>query len=510
MSGAVGRHFLHGIVFVALSTLGAGCATSLQRDLETRPNGRFAESALGLVHAHAEQPVHSPPAPPVPDANSKSGSLASMPRADHGPVSARDLANVGIEVAAGQLETYRKESWRPQRRLGRSEAWTAFLARSPKLTAAVESFRGSFDRYQQVAYLNDLVRQYDAFASQLQTYATTPHVRPNISRRFPFGGVASLQGEIVNVDVSLARVRFEQAVLDALVSFEQSFQAALYWQRAVSILADNVELTRRVVDTARARYRAGTTSHANLIQAQIRLEDVKQQRKTARARHQAARTELAAILDLPAGDLGRSRLFVGTALPSRPERSSVRAAVRAHGPAPSSARLAVLRSTLMVQLAERQLLPNLSPGIGTSAGLDTPLPRADTPYATGGAFLRGLRHLESAARARHQGVLEEAPARADSAWVALDDALRAQRINSGAQTERAEQGVSVAERGYRAGTATFFDLDAAVQLRLRVALAARAATRDAFVSAARLQLTTGTGSRPASGLEPRLDEALHE
>ncbi|MCA9515119.1 MAG: TolC family protein, partial [Myxococcales bacterium] len=91
-----------------------------------------------------------------------------------------------------------------------------------------------------------------------------------------------------------------------------------------------------------------------------------------------------------------------------------------------------------------------------------------------------------------------APARAEGAWVTLDDARRRYASAAGHQLARAEQGVEVAEQGYRAGTATFFDLDSAVQLYLGAALDARAALRDAWVAAALLDAVVGTGAADAA------------
>jgi outer membrane protein TolC len=112
-------------------------------------------------------------------------------------------------------------------------------------------------------------------------------------------------------------------------------------------------------------------------------------------------------------------------------------------------------------------------------------------YAVGGPYLREMLVRTEVAHAARADAERQAPARADEAWVALDDAVRRRVSAAGAQLGRAEQGVDVAERGYRAGTATFFDLDSAVQLYLATALDARAALRDAHVAAARLAIVLG-------------------
>jgi outer membrane protein TolC len=249
-----------------------------------------------------------------------------------------------------------------------------------------------------------------------------------------------------------------------------------------------------VVDAAHARYRAGQVSHTNLLKAQIRLADLRQQLGTAKARRASASRTLSAELDLPGDALATPRLTLDVKLPPRPARAEAVAAAKGAGPAVTQARIMALRATLMVQLAERQLQPNLSPGLSVERVAGTPPAAADVMYATGGPFLREMRDREQAAAAQLASALRRVPAAADAAWVTLDEALRRRRLNVGAQLARAQQSVDVAERGYRAGRATFFDLDSALEVFLRVSLEARAALRDAHVGAARLRVITGTGA----------------
>ena len=486
----------------------AGCAGALRDDLQDHPHGRFAETRVA-----APANVRSVPTRPAPEG----GGPALARRGETppqvpppGPVSAEDLAAIGVDVGPADLEPLRDDAWTPTGKLAYSDARAAFLARSPELGVAAQARRASFARYGQVGWLNDLVRQYDAFAVELRTGGTTTVLKPDEGMRFPLAGVAELQGEIVTVDVDQAQVAFERATLGALLTFEEAFQGALYWQRAVGILAKTVELAERVAGAANARYRAGGTSHANLIQAEIRLEDFRQRLRTARAERAAARLALGAALRLPSEAVEETTLSLDIALPERPTREANRGDAAAHGPSVADARLGVAKMELMVQLAERQLLPNLSPGLGPELLSSAPPARGDVRYATGGPFLAELRLRQVAARERLALALSQAPARADAAWVRLDEALRQRHSNAGHQSQRAGLAVDVAERGYAAGRATFFDLDAAVQLHLAIALKARAALRDAFIAAAKVRVEAGTGWRERAAATSRPEPTTPE
>ena len=485
---------------VAIMSLSA-CAASLRNDLADHPNGRFAEGAGTRTTAvTAATPVASTTAPaagaPTAPGALPTAKAAGPEPARRGPVTADELAIAGVTTGDDQLAAFRG-AWTPGKgTLPYSDSRAAFLARSPAVSEAVQRFRASYERYGQVTALDDLVRQYDAFAQELRTNATTPILRPSLAKRFPFNGVADLQGRIVDVDVALARVALERDLLGALADFEAAWQEAYYWQHALGIVAGVSDLAERVVEAAKGRYRAGGTSHANLIQAELRDEALSVRLATSRARRSSTKTSLAAALDLPADALDGVSLHLDAPLPKRPARSDVAAATLAHGPTVATARAARERAALMVQLAERQLQPNLAEWAGVPGSGARPA-AADLAYATGGPFLRELQVREQAAADALAGAERQAPARAEEAWVTLDDAVRRRVSSAGRQLARAQQGVDVSERGYRAGTATFLDLDTAVQLYLATALDAWAALRDAHVASARLATLVGVPHTPS-------------
>ncbi len=543
---------------LALASLGlTACAASLRGDLEDHPGGSFAEATAAVT----ESPTGTAIAPATAAQTAGQTTAGTAPAAGTAP---------GTAPKAAPASPFQDPAWTPPNPLLYSTAREAFFARSPAVAAAAARYRAAFERYGQVTALNDLVRQYDAFGRALKKAGVTgAAATPPRGKAFPFQGVASLQGQIVTADVAEARAAFEREVLQAAAGFEAAFQGLLYEQRAVGVLARVVGYAARTVDAARARYRSGAVSHANLIQAEMRLDDLRLRLRTAKARREAAWRRLAAVLRLgePSasgeGEGGlavvatlppRPKLKLDAPLPGRPDRDEVRAlAAGADGasvPAPHGgaalaadatltqsgvrgtavavARARALRATLMVQLAERQLEPNLTAGLRSDQAPDLEprslRPAAGAPrqrpgpggmalqgnlrFITGGPFLREARERQVAAQEGLQAALRDAPAQADQLWVALDDAVRRRRLYAGVQRSRAEQAVQVAQRGYRAGRATFFDVDAAVARALDVNLAAHAATRDAFVFAAKLAVELGAGPGGLTALGVAVDPAV--
>ena len=506
------------LAVLAVAAALVSCAGAELRDRwDEDPHGSFATATLAQGAAAGPGGVATVRPRPRPASDDRVGAapaspapggerLEGPPTPTEGPVRPEELGVAGVDLSLppDAIAAIQSPTWDPGRRLPYSEARTAFLFRNPDVAGAVERYRASFTRYDQVDWLNDLVRQYDAFGGALKTGATTPQLRDDLRQRFPLHGVVALQGRIVDVDVAGARVTLVRELREALVSFEEAWHGALYWQRAAAILETNHANAVRVVESADALYRTGRTPYMSLIQAQMRAADLGERLTTARRRLDAERALLAALLDVSGDRLGGARLRLDVGLPSLPARTATRAAALAHGPTVAQARLDVARMTLMVQLVERQLLPNLSSGLSYEPGTAVGKPRGDIRYATGGPFLQELRHRQDAADDALAQATRLVPARAEQRWVALDDALRRRVLNAGAQLERARQAFEVAERGYGAGTLSFLDLDQALRWHLDVALAAAAALRDAFVEDARLAVVVGS---PGLDLPPEISTA---
>jgi len=485
-------------IAVAFMTLG-GCASSLRSDLRDHPHGRFAD---GAAVSRASSAPLEPAQDTAPDADLQpADDLVAPPHTApiRGPIAAAELALIGVPTSDdGALNALRGD-WHPSRTLDYSTALAAYLARSPAIAEAVANYRASFERRGQIRALDDLLRQYDAFGVGLKTNASTPMLRPLAGKSYPLGGVLDLEGRLATVDVQLARAMFEDAILKALSRFEMAWQGAVYQQQATRILGRVTELAGRAVDAARGRYSAGGSSHANLIQAEIRETDVKNQYANARAKSISTRLALAAELDLPPLSLERHALHLDERLPGRPQRVATRTKAMEQSPEVAMARSKLDRASLLVLLTKRQITPNFAEGKDIPGSGPRPA-AADLPYATAAPFLRELELRESASVDALRLAERRAVANADRVWAMLDDALR-RRGTASTQLSRADQAVEVAERGYGAGTASYLDLDNAIKLYLAMALDARAALRDAFVAAAELTVATGTGANPRARAE---------
>jgi outer membrane protein TolC len=357
------------------------------------------------------------------------------------------------------------------------------------VAAAAQRYRASRTRYGQVRWLEDLVRRYDAFAAELRTGATTPQVRP-ADAPWPPGDVDNLQSRIVDADVTIAEARFERDVLLALARFEAAFAEALYQAQTAAVLAEQVRLGKQVLASVDAGYRAGRTDYASLLQAQMRLDAWREDRTSALHRAGAARTELAALLDLDPGALADTPLAWGADVPV-PNRDDVLEAARTQAPEVRMAAAQAARAALMEELVGRRILPDYAPGVWTTRDGQVPPAMPPFGYATVQPYLDEIRLGNEAAGDALEAARRGVPAAADAVWAELSDAVRQSALDAGPQHKRAKQAVQVAKEAYQTGRMPFSQLDQVLRTALQIRLDAERHSRNARAAQARLAAITG-------------------
>ena len=483
-------------MLILCCVLSFGCQSALEERYRDQPHGTFAPQQLEALQATA--PSDDLPTPHIDAPNPDTTPDPSAPLSLNGPVSARDFSVIGLTLDQAALDATQKDAWSPAKELTYSAARLAFLGRNPAVAAAVTRYRASHTRYRQVDYLNDLVRQYDAFAQTLRTHASTPHVMPQ-KPSWPLRGAGRLESELAEIDVEISRARLAKNVLQALVQFERVYHEALYWHHAARVLNDTVRLANQAVSASQTHYRSGSSPYLYVLMAQNRLELLRTQRRSARERAQAELGRLAADLELPAERLNAVRLKLDVPPPRLSARDTLAERVLSQSPDLQEATAMTKRSLLMVQLVERQLLPEISPG--TSFTRDGDVSRrasGDVMYATRAPFLVEIKLVHDASRDALAHTRYSVPARADRQWVMLSDALRHYQLFSGPQRRRTRQARDASSNAYRTGGVSFFDLDQTLVSDLTTGLNAHAYRRDAFIAQANLTAIIGLETLPVA------------
>ncbi|MDE0466638.1 MAG: TolC family protein [Candidatus Poribacteria bacterium] len=177
---------------------------------------------------------------------------------------------------------------------------------NPGLKAAREKIRAVLEQYPQAAYLENVLRQYNAFTKQLDTKVGPMTHKEMMAMKFPFPGTLALKGQVITEDVLIAQKEFEITLRDLVTKIKLAYYDYLFVTEATRINEENQKLLQQMIAIAQTKFRVGQGKYSNVIMAQVELSKLanviitlEQRRETIIAR---INTLLNSSADLPLGD----------------------------------------------------------------------------------------------------------------------------------------------------------------------------------------------------------------
>ena len=162
---------------------------------------------------------------------------------------------------------------------------------NPGIKASRQALRATLEQYPQATYLDNVLRQYNAFTKQLDTKIGQPRHKEMTSMKFPFPDMLALKGQIVTEDVQIAQKEIDIALRELVTDIRLAYSDYLYLTEAIRINQENQQLLRQMIQIAQAKFRAGIGKHHSVIMAQVefsKLSDsiltLEKQRETIIAR----------------------------------------------------------------------------------------------------------------------------------------------------------------------------------------------------------------------------------
>ena len=234
---------------------------------------------------------------------------------------------------------------------------------NPGLKSAREKIRAVLEQYPQAAYLENVLRQYNAFTKQLDTKVGPMHHKEMMAMKFPFPGTLALKGQMITEDVLIVQKEFEIALRDLVTEIKLAYYDYLFVVEATRINEENQKLLQQMIAIAQTKFRVGQGKYSNVIMAQVELSKLseviitlEQQRETIIAR---LNTLLNASADLP----------LGSPVPVEEERVTLtladlyQLAVEERQEIQKQ-KLAISKMSLMVEMAKQMAYPD--PTLGAS------------------------------------------------------------------------------------------------------------------------------------------------
>lgn len=385
------------------------------------------------------------------------------------------------------------------------------MENSPAVAAAFYRWRAAVERVPQAGALPDPRLGLGVVYDQVDSDSEYMGERYSISQMFPWFGKLGLKEDIALQEAAAEAQKYESARLELLQRVTQAWLEYAWLHQAAATAQENRSLMLRLESVARAMYRAGSVSQADVTRAQVELGRLDDQWRSLQDRIGPAAAALNAVLGRPA----HAPLPETPPAPSRqsiaglPEREDQAWLELARNASPGLAvyQLEVERERRSVELARRQYYPDITLGVEYGRDASARMARMD---GGGADMVVGMISINIPIwRGRYDAGVNEARARLAAAGrqaqeqeysleTELKEALFSYRdsqrrlsLYGGTLVPKARQSLAASEAAYRAGDAGFSDLVDAQRVLLEFQLAHERAAADRGQAAARVRALVG-------------------
>ncbi len=135
---------------------------------------------------------------------------------------------------------------------------------NPGLKSSKLAWQSKIQQYPQAIALNDPKLVYSEAINPVETRLGPQDRSLSLSQKFPYPGKRRLKGEVVKKDIQMAKVRYEKASRDLIVSLKQSFYELVYIENAIKLTRQNKKLLERITHIATTDY-ANRASNLNSV-----------------------------------------------------------------------------------------------------------------------------------------------------------------------------------------------------------------------------------------------------
>ena len=354
-----------------------------------------------------------------------------------------------------------------------------------ELKAKFEEWKAALEQVPQAKALDDPRFTYSYFIEEVETRVGPQRQKLGIMQVFPWFGTIEARTDAASANAKAAFQRYQSSKLALYRQVKEAFYEFTYLATAIETAKENLELLQHFEETARAKYRASTATHPDIIRAQLELATLEDVLKSLEQFREPTVANLNSALNRPAGaelawpvkekpaeiKLNRQQI-IETLIRNNPQLAELDWQLEA--------------ARAKVELAKKKFYPNIGIGldwIQTDGALSTGVRDSgkDPVVLMFSMNIPLWRDSYSAAEAQakanvrsvqHKKIEAENVkiARAIELLYDIEDNQRKINLYGDVLVPKAEQLVQVSETAYKAGTVDFLSLIDAQRMRLKYEL----------------------------------------
>ncbi|MEN8211981.1 MAG: TolC family protein [Thermodesulfobacteriota bacterium] len=191
--------------------------------------------------------------------------------------------------------------------------------RNPAILAAQKKVRAELSSFSQVMDLDENLRQYSAFTKELDNNAGPLKMNDSIQSKYPYPGVTTLKGQVINDQVSILVEKMEIIQKNIITDIRLSFWNLVYIDKAFEVTSETIDAFNRLKDVATTLYKSGKTSFQDVIKININTIRLREDLVTLVSKRKNIEIKIMELLNLsadtPLGRPAKENIHKKTGLP---------------------------------------------------------------------------------------------------------------------------------------------------------------------------------------------------
>ncbi len=216
------------------------------------------------------------------------------------------------------------------------------------IQARLQEAKATLSQYDQVSFLDDTMAQYASFAGK------------PASANFPFPGLLSLKGSIIDSTVESSRLNVIKSIQDVLTEARVAYYELQFAQQENRLVKKKSDLLRALKDQMGDSFESQNTDLDVIVKVDVDIEKQRNRRQLAKHRLLVQQARLNALMNLsPSFKLGQLDSDAG--LMTQPESARLLlAAAKKHRVEITLLQTELKKIERIIQLSERRFYPDYS------------------------------------------------------------------------------------------------------------------------------------------------------
>ncbi len=372
------------------------------------------------------------------------------------------------------------------------------------IKTSLQNARSNLEKYDQVSFLDDMLAQYASFSNDLSLSGSTQKHKKPVSRNFPFPGLLSLKGRIIDQAVNTSRLQLKQTVQDIITQTRIAYYELQFSQNNIRISQQTITLLQALKDQLKDNYASndsGSSELSSILQTDIEIAKNRNILQIARINQQSKQAKLNALLNLPADfKLGR--------LPAlSPIKITANTKQLLNTAAKHRIEIVELRSELkkmeqIILLSEKRFYPDFDAGYSrfSSRGSKPGFKQKATfknninnaYFANNDAFLNETKQKYKTLQAKISALTTTTENELQQALLAYNSEKSQYSLYQKKVLPKAKATLDIARNLYETGESSFLDIMDAQEMILGYRLLALKAVKGMNINAAKVDRLLGT------------------